>query len=41
MVKREQYDQTYKEQLVAEMLAGTSVAKIAQRENIAPHTQNR
>lgn len=38
MVKRKQYDQTYREQLVAEMLAGTSVAKIVQRENIAPHT---
>lgn len=38
MVKRTRYDQTLKERLVAEMLAGTSAAKIAQREGIAAHT---
>lgn len=38
MVKRKHYDQPYKESIVAEMLGGTSVAAISQREGIAAHT---
>jgi transposase-like protein len=38
MVKRKQYDQSYKEGLVAEMLGGKSAAQISQREGIAAHT---
>jgi transposase-like protein len=38
MVKRKQYEQSYKEGLVAEMLGGKSAAQISQREGIAAHT---
>ena len=38
MVKRKHYDQSCKESLVTEMLGGTSVAQISQREGIASHT---
>jgi hypothetical protein len=38
MVKRKQYDQSYKEGSVAEKLGGNGDAQIAQREGIAAHT---